>query len=68
MAYAGSLASLYAKKEKEWVAYILTGVEATADETLGLAKKINEAVEMMCESIRLTLPKVCMRAAKKCVD
>lgn len=43
---------------EEWIVYILTGIEETAEETLMLVKKINVEVEMMSEEIKEKLPKI----------
>jgi Fic family protein len=43
---------------EDWIVYILTGIEETADETLKLAKKINIEVEAMSAEIKERLPKM----------
>ena len=43
---------------EDWIVYILTGIEETADETLKLAKKINIEVESMSAEIKERLPKI----------
>jgi len=42
----------------EWIVYILTGIEETAQETLGLVKRINAEVETMSSEIKEKLPKI----------
>jgi len=43
---------------EEWIIYILTGIEETAEETLRLVKRINVEVETMSAEIREKLPKI----------
>lgn len=43
---------------EDWIVYILTGIEGTANEILKLAKKINIEVEAMSAEIKERLPKV----------
>lgn len=43
---------------EEWIIYILTGIEETAEETLRLVKKINTEVETMSAEIKERLPKI----------
>ncbi|MDP3058371.1 MAG: Fic/DOC family N-terminal domain-containing protein [bacterium] len=43
---------------EEWIVYILTGIEETAEETLKLAKRINAEVETMSAEIKEKLPKI----------
>lgn len=43
---------------EQWIVYILTGIEETAEETLRLVKKINSEVEMMSVEIKDKLPKI----------
>ena len=43
---------------EEWIVYILTGIEETAEETLRLVKKINAEVEAMSAEIKEKLPKI----------
>lgn len=43
---------------EEWVLYILTAIEETSMETLGLIKKINIEIEKMQIEIRSSLPKI----------
>lgn len=43
---------------EEWIIYILTGIEETAEETLMLVKRINIEVEMMSAEIKEKLPKI----------
>lgn len=43
---------------EEWIIYILTGIEETAEETLRLVKKINIEVETMSTEIQERLPKI----------
>lgn len=43
---------------EEWIVYILTGIEETAQETLGLVKRINTEVETMSSEIKEKLPKI----------
>jgi Fic family protein len=43
---------------EEWIIYILTGIEETADETLNLVKRINTEVEIMSLEIKDKLPKI----------
>ena len=45
-------------KWEDWIIYILTGIEETAEETLKLVKKINSEVESMCAEIKEKLPKI----------
>ncbi|MGI6621595.1 MAG: Fic family protein [Acetivibrionales bacterium] len=48
-------------KWEEWILFILTGIEETAEETLMLVKKINDVVEKTAEDIRDKLPKIYSR-------
>ena len=43
---------------EEWIVYILTGIEETAEETLRLVKRINAEVEIMSAEIKEKLPKI----------
>jgi Fic family protein len=43
---------------EDWIVYILTGIEETAEETLRLVKRINEEVEAMSAEIKEKLPKI----------
>ena len=43
---------------EDWIIYILTGIEQTAEQTLKLIKKINVEVEAMSTEIKETLPKI----------
>ena len=43
---------------EEWIVYILTGIEETAEETLNLVKRINAEVEVMSAEIKEKLPKI----------
>jgi Fic family protein len=43
---------------EEWIVYILTGIEETAEETLRLVKRINTEVETMSAEIKEKLPKI----------
>lgn len=43
---------------EEWIVYILTGIEETAEETLRLVKRINGEVEAMSAEIKEKLPKI----------
>ena len=43
---------------EEWIVYILTGIEETAEETLRLVKRINAEVEIMSTEIKEKLPKI----------
>ena len=43
---------------EEWIVYILTGIEETAEETLRLVKRINAEVETMSTEIKEKLPKI----------
>ncbi len=45
-------------KWEEWIVYILTGIEETANETLKLVKRINAEVNMMSAEIKERLPKI----------
>ncbi len=45
-------------KWEDWIIYILTGVEETAEETLKLVKRINSEVESMCAEMKEKLPKI----------
>lgn len=49
----------------DWVVYILTGIEETAEDTLALVKRINAEVESMTADIKQKLPKI---YSKKLVD
>lgn len=46
------------EKWEEWIVYILTGIEETAEETLKLVKRINAEVETMSAEIKEKLPKI----------
>lgn len=46
---------------EEWIVYILTGIEETAEESLRLAKKINAEVEVMSAEIKEKLHKIYSR-------
>jgi Fic family protein len=43
---------------EDWVLYMLEGIEQTAEETLALVKRINNAVEQTSEYIKTTIPKI----------
>ncbi len=43
---------------EDWIIYILTGIEETAEQTLKLIKKINAEVEAMRVEIKEKLPKI----------
>ena len=43
---------------EEWIVYILTGIEETAEETLTLVKRINAEVAAMTAEIKEKLPKL----------
>ena len=43
---------------EEWIVYILTGIEETAEETLMLVKRINDEVATMTSEIKEKLPKL----------
>ena len=43
---------------EDWLVYILTGIEETAEETLRLVKRINAEVEAMSTEIKERLPKI----------
>ncbi|MDA8211332.1 MAG: Fic family protein [Clostridia bacterium] len=43
---------------EDWIIYILTGIEETAEETLQIVKKINAEVETMSAEIKEKLPKI----------
>jgi len=43
---------------EEWIVFILTGIEETAEETLNLVKRINAEVEAMSAEIKEKLPKI----------
>jgi Fic family protein len=43
---------------EDWVLYMLEGIEQTAEETLALVKKINNAVEQTSEYIKTTISKL----------
>lgn len=43
---------------EDWIIYILTGIEETAEQTLKLIKKINAEVEAMSAEIKEKLPKI----------
>lgn len=43
---------------EDWIIYILTGIEETAEQTLMLIKKINSEVEAMSTEIKEKLPKI----------
>ena len=43
---------------EEWIVYILTGIEETAEETLTLVKRINDEVASMTAEIKEKLPKI----------
>lgn len=46
---------------EDWIVYILTGIEETAEETLRLVKKINAEVDRMTAEIKEKLPKMYSR-------
>lgn len=46
---------------EDWIVYILTGIEETAEETLALVKDINAEVEAVTAEIREKLPKIYSR-------
>jgi len=46
---------------EEWILYILEGIEETAEETLGLVKKINNLVEETADEIKKELPSIYSR-------
>lgn len=46
---------------EDWIVYILTGIEETAEETLALVKDINAEVDAMTVEIREKLPKIYSR-------
>jgi Fic family protein len=48
-------------KWEDWIVYILTGIEETAEETLDLVKDINAEVDAMTAEIREKLPKIYSR-------
>jgi len=48
-------------KWEDWIVYILTGIEETAEETLDLVKSINAEVDAMTVEIREKLPKIYSR-------
>ncbi|MEN6488972.1 MAG: Fic family protein, partial [Smithella sp.] len=48
-------------KWEDWIIYILTGIEETAEETLDLVKDINAEVDAMTAEIREKLPKIYSR-------
>jgi Fic family protein len=43
---------------EEWILFILTGIEETADESLKIVKGINREIELMTEEIKTALPKI----------
>ncbi|TAH62921.1 MAG: Fic family protein [Anaerolineaceae bacterium] len=43
---------------EEWILYILTGIEETAEEALLLSKKINNEIEIMSAEVKEKLPKI----------
>ncbi len=43
---------------EDWIIYILTGIEETAEETLQIVKKINAEVDTMSAEIKDKLPKI----------
>lgn len=43
---------------EDWIVYILTGIEETAEDTLALVKRINAEVETMTAEIKEKLPKI----------
>ena len=45
-------------KWEDWIIYILTGIEETAEQTLMLIKRINTEVEAMSTEIKERLPKI----------
>ena len=45
-------------KWEDWIIYILTGIEETAEQTLMLIKRINTEVEAMSAEIKERLPKI----------
>lgn len=50
---------------EDWIIYILTGIEETAEETLQIVKKINAEVETMSAEIKEKLPKI---SSKELID
>lgn len=46
---------------EDWIVYILTGIEETAEETLQLIKRINAEVDLMAADIKEKLPKLYSR-------
>ncbi|MCL4517207.1 MAG: Fic family protein [Firmicutes bacterium] len=46
---------------EDWIVYILTGIEETAEETLQLLKRINAEVDLMTADIKEKLPKLYSR-------
>lgn len=46
---------------EDWIVFILTGIEETAEETLALVKNINAKVDAMTDEIREKLPKIYSR-------
>lgn len=43
---------------EDWIVYVLTGIEETAEDTLDLVKRINIEVETMTTEIKEKLPKI----------
>lgn len=43
---------------EDWIVYILTGIEETAEETLSMAKRINDEFQAMSAEIKEKLPKI----------
>ena len=43
---------------EDWIVYILTGIEETADNTMALVKRINTEVDAMTAEIKEKLPKI----------
>lgn len=43
---------------EDWIVYILTGIEETADNTMALVKRINTEVDTMTAEIKEKLPKI----------
>jgi len=47
-----------AENWEDWIVYILTGIEETAEETLRLVKRINDELVKMTAEIKEKLPKL----------
>ena len=50
-----------AENWEDWIVYILTGIEETAEETLRLVKRINDEMAEMTAEIKVKLPKLYSR-------